>query len=304
MDKNIAQEVNFVKNLANKLRTGGYKPGEYQNVILPFLLLRRFECIYSETKKDVLELLKKNPNASNEQLLHKSNCYFYNKSELDLEACVRSKDVKKDLKKYIESFSENIRTIYMGETDDDEKYFNIIGHIDRLGKNDILVPIIKAFSKYDLSTKRINQVQMGHIFEALLKEYSENEKAGQHFTPREIIKLKVKLLLDKYNKNETPIVYAGDFACGTGGILSCIHDELSTEYGLSDDRIKLFGQEIVPSTYAICLGDMIIKGQDPSNIRMISTLQKDITVPPYAKLQKDNKRDMDFVCENPPFGEP
>ena len=284
---NIGQEVKMVLDIANKLR-GTYKAEDYQDVIIPMVIIRRFECALADTKDEVVKAFKNNPDIPVKKLQRKSGFDFYNTSEFDLKKLEESPDtIAKDFKFYLDSFSDNVRTILK-----DLEFYDQIKKLDNANK---LLLIIKDFARLDLSPKTVDPLRMGYIFEDVLRRYSENVNAGDHYTPREVIRCLVNVLLaegseDIYEPGK--IIKVGDFACGTGGMISTTYDFIHRHN--SSAKIYMYGQEILDKSYAICVADMLIKGQDSRNIQQKNTLK-------YDAFPDDEFR---FVIMNPPFGTP
>ncbi|MCS8581811.1 type I restriction-modification system subunit M [Latilactobacillus curvatus] len=284
---NISQEVKMVLDIANKLR-GTYKAEDYQDVIIPMIIIRRFECALEETKDKVVERFKKDNETPDKILKRISGFDFYNTSEFDLKKLEESPDtIAKDFDFYLKSFSQNIRTILF-----DLDFFDQIKKLDNANK---LLLIIKDFARLDLSPKTVDPIRMGYIFEDVLRRYSENVNAGDHYTPREVVRCLVNVLLaegseDIYEPGK--IIKVGDFACGTGGMISTTYDFIHRHNNSA--KIYMYGQEILDKSYAVCVANMLIKGQDSRNIQQKNTLK-------YDAFPDDEFR---FVIMNPPFGTP
>ena len=281
----VSSEVNFIWSIANKLR-GPYQSDKYKDVIIPMTILRRFECALAPTKKAVVEQFEKNPNYPELAMKRLSGYQFYNTSRFDLaELCNDSEHLAANLTAYIEGFSANVQGIIRNLEFDRQ--------IDKMDKHNRLYSVVKAFSELDLNPKTIDGMKMGYIFEELIRKFSENAEAGDHYTGRDIIKTMVSILLSEGSEDvlqpgrEITIL---DQACGTGGMLSTSYNFIKRFN--PDANIRLFGHEIVPESYAMCLAEMLIKGQTPDNIRLVDSLMTDCF--------EDKK--MRFVIENPPFG--
>ena len=282
----VSQEVNFIWSIANKLR-GPYQSDKYKDVIIPMTILRRFECALAPTKNKVVEQYKKNPNYPEKAMQRLSGYQFYNTSRFDLaELCNDSEHLAANLTAYIEGFSTNVQGIIRNLEFDRQ--------IEKMDKHNRLYSVVKAFSELDLDPKTIDGMKMGYIFEELIRKFSENADAGDHYTGRDIIKAMVSVLLSEgcddvlQPGREITIL---DQACGTGGMLSTSYNFIKRFN--PDANIRLFGHEIVPESYAMCLAEMLIKGQDISNIRLQDTMKADAF--PDTKMR--------FVIENPPFGQ-
>ncbi len=287
----VSTEVNFIWSIANKLR-GTYQSDKYKDVIIPMVIIRRFECALAPTKQKVVEMYKANPKYPAKAMYRISGFQFYNTSEFDLAELVNDADyLAENFKAYLQSFSPNVQEIIVSA----EKGLDFYKQIDKMDKNNRLLSVVKAFSELDLNPHTIDNVKMGYIFEDLIRRFSENAEAGDHYTGRDIIKLMVNILLaegcdDIFDDGK--VITVLDQACGTGGMLSTSYNFIKRYNPTAD--VRLFGQEINPESYAICLAEMLIKGQNAENICYQDTLKADCF--------KDTK--MRFVIENPPFGTP
>ena len=283
----VSTEVNFIWSIANKLR-GPYQSDKYKDVIIPMVIIRRFECALAPTKAKVVEMFKANPNYPAKAMYRLSGFQFYNTSEYDLAELVNdSEHLAANFKAYIQGFSANIQDI-IRSLDFDKQ-------IDKMDKNNRLLSVVKAFSELDLNPRTIDNVKMGYIFEELIRKFSENAEAGDHYTGRDIIKLMVNILLaegcdDIFDDGK--VITVLDQACGTGGMLSTSYNFIKRYNPTAD--VRLFGQEINPESYAICLAEMLIKGQNAENICYQDTMKAD----------RFEGTKMRFVIENPPFGTP
>lgn len=283
----VSTEVNFIWSIANKLR-GTYQSDKYKDVIIPMVIIRRFECALAPTKAKVVEMYQKNQHYPAKAMYRLSGFQFYNTSEYDLAELINDSDhLAANFKSYIQGFSANIQDI-VRSLDFDKQ-------IDKMDKNNRLLPVVKAFSELDLNPLTIDNVKMGYIFEELIRKFSENAEAGDHYTGRDIIKLMVNILLaegcdDIFDDGK--VITVLDQACGTGGMLSTSYNFIKRYNPTAD--VRLFGQEINPESYAICLAEMMIKGQNAENICYQDTMKAD--------RFEDVK--MRFVIENPPFGTP
>lgn len=282
----VTREVNFIWSIANKLR-GPYNSEEYKDVIIPMTILRRFECALAPTKKEVLTQFQKNPNYPEKAMQRLAGYQFYNTSRYDLaELCNDADNIVANLKAYIEGFSSNVKTIFDNLEFDNE--------INKLNRSHRLYPIVKAFSELDLDPRTIDGMKMGYIFEQLIRKFSENADAGDHYTGRDIIKTMVAILLSEGSEDvllpgrEITIL---DQACGTGGMLSTSYNFIRRFN--PDAKIRLFGHETNNHSFAMCLAEMLIKGQDVDNIRHQDTMKADAF--PNVKMR--------YVIENPPFGQ-
>lgn len=287
----VSTEVNFIWSIANKLR-GTYQSDKYKDVIIPMVIIRRFECALAPTKQKVVEQFKANPNYPVKAMYRISGFQFYNTSEFDLAELVNDADhLAANFKAYLQSFSPNVQEIIVSA----EKGLDFYKQIDKMDKNNRLLSVVKAFSELDLNPRTIDNIKMGYIFEDLIRRFSENAEAGDHYTGRDIIKLMVNILLAEACDDifdDGKVITVLDQACGTGGMLSTSYNFIKRYNPTAD--VRLFGQEINPESYAICLAEMMIKGQNAENICYQDTMKADCF--------KDTK--MRFVIENPPFGTP
>ena len=285
----VSTEVNFIWSIANKLR-GTYQSDKYKDVIIPMTIIRRFECALAPTKDKVVAQFKANPSFPAKAMYRVSGFQFYNTSEYTLEElCNDSDHLAANFKSYIQGFSTNVQEILLSA----EKGLDFSKQIDKMDKNNRLLSVVKAFSELDLNPRTIDNVKMGYIFEELIRKFSENAEAGDHYTGRDIIKLMVNILLaegcdDIFDDGK--VITILDQACGTGGMLSTGYNFIK-RYNPSAD-VRLFGQEINPESYAMCLAEMLIKGQNAENICYQDTMKSDR----FSDIK------MRFVLENPPFG--
>jgi type I restriction enzyme M protein len=280
----------FIWSVADLLR-GDYKQSEYGKVILPFTVLRRLDCVLEKTKAAVLaEDAKRKQTKVNPEpfLLKKSGQLFFNNSPLDMKKLMGDQDhIKENLYAYIHAFSPAVRDIF--------EAFEFHTQIDRLAKAGLLYLVAEKFATIDLHPDSVSNAQMGVVFEELIRKFAEisNETAGEHFTPREVIRLMMNLLFIEDDEALTkPGVVRSlyDPTAGTGGMLS-VGGEHIAELN-PDARLVMYGQELNPESYAICKADMLIKGQDIANIIQGNTLSEDGL--PDKKF--------DYMASNPPFG--
>lgn len=286
-DSNLSS---FIWSIADLLR-GDYKQSEYGKVVLPFTILRRLDCVLEPTKEAVLAeyairtKAKLNPEPF---LLKKSGQYFYNKSKLDMKRLMGDQDhIKENLFAYINDFSPEVRDIF--------ESFDFHTQVERLAKAKLLYMVTEKFANVDLHPAKVSNAQMGTIFEELIRKFAEisNETAGEHFTPREVIRLMVNLL---FIEDDAALTKPGvvrsmyDPTAGTGGMLSVGGEHLASLN--PDARLVMYGQELNPESYAICKADMLIKGQDVANIICGNTLSADGL----------RGKQFDYMLSNPPFG--
>lgn len=280
----------FIWSVADLLR-GDYKQSDYGKVILPFTVLRRLDCVLEPTKDAVLaELALRQKGKVNPEpfLLKKAGQNFFNTSSLDLKKLMGDQDhIGENLRAYIQAFSADVRDIF--------ERFEFHTQIDRLAKANLLYLVTEKFANIDLHPDKVSNAQMGAVFEELIRRFAElsNETAGEHFTPREVIRLMVNLLFIEDDEALTkPGVVRSiyDPTAGTGGMLSVAGEHLAELNAQA--RLMMFGQELNPESYAICKADMLIKGQDISNIVFGNTLSND-GLP---------GKTFDYMLSNPPFG--
>jgi type I restriction enzyme M protein len=280
----------FLWSVADLLR-GDYKQSDYGKVILPFTVLRRLDCVLEPSKAAVLaEKTKREAAGLNPEpfLLKVSGQLFYNDSPLDLKKLMGDQDhIGENLRAYLRGFSPAVRDIFDS--------FDFHTQIDRLDKAGLLYQVTEKFATIDLHPDAVSNAQMGAVFEELIRKFAElsNETAGEHFTPREVIRLMVNLLFIEDDEALTrPGVVRSiyDPTAGTGGMLSVAGEHLAEIN--PDARLVMFGQELNPESYAICKADMLIKGQDIANIIFGNTLSAD---------GLPGKR-FDYMLSNPPFG--
>nr|CCP41564.1 type I restriction enzyme M protein [Xanthomonas translucens pv. translucens DSM 18974] len=281
----------FIWSVADLLR-GDYKPHEYGKVILPFTVLRRLDCVLAPTKAAVLkELDAKTKAGLNPEpfLLRKAGQSFYNTSPLDLAKLLGDQDnIRQNLYTYMKAFSPATRDIF--------ERFDFFTQVDRLAKANLLYLVTEKFANIDLHPDAVDNATMGSVFEELIRKFAEisNETAGEHFTPREVIRLMVGLLFIEDDDVLTPgnavvrTIY--DPTAGTGGMLS-IAGEYLAEHN-PQARLTMYGQELNDESYAICKADMLIKGQPVENIVAGNTLSDD----------GHAGRKFDYMLSNPPFG--
>lgn len=282
----VSTEVNFIWSIANKLR-GPYQSDKYKDVIVPMTILRRFECALAPTKEKVVAQFEKNPAYPEKAMQKLSGYQFYNTSKYDLtELCNDPDHLAENLKAYIDGFSANVRRIF-----NDLDFEAEIAKMERAHR---LYIIVKAFSELDLDPRTIDGMKMGYIFEEIIRKFSENADAGDHYTGRDIIKTMVAILLSEGSEDVLQPgreITIADQACGTGGMLSTSYNFIKRFN--PEANIRLFGHEVVPQSYAMCLAEMLIKGQDVENIRLQDTMKADAF--PDVKMR--------YVIENPPFGQ-
>ncbi|WP_342471989.1 class I SAM-dependent DNA methyltransferase [Metasolibacillus sp. FSL H7-0170] len=287
---NFQDKVSFIWSIAEILR-GPYKPEDYGKIVLPLAVLRRFDCVLESTKEEVLakaEQFASMSEEAREPILNRvSKQNFHNTSKYDFNKLLSDSDnIADNLRDYINGFSKVARDIM--------EHFEFDRQIDKLDQNNLLYLTIKRFSEIDLHPETVSNIEMGYIFEELIRRFNENAEAGDHYTPREVIRLMTHLLflhddasiLTKPGLTQT--LY--DAAAGTGGMGSVAQEYLSKVNPTA--HLEFFGQEINPESYAICKADLLIKGEDARNIRLGNTLSND-------QFPRDK---FDYLISNPPYG--
>ncbi|KJS32926.1 MAG: restriction endonuclease subunit M [Desulfatitalea sp. BRH_c12] len=297
-----SQLAHFIWGICNLLR-GPYKRNEYRKVILPLTVLRRFDALLAPTKQAVLakhQEIKTKPDTVVRRLLEEiSSQRFFNLSKMQFvkegqhSLLDDPNNLAPNLISYINAFSPNVRAIM--------ERFAFDQQIARMADKNILFEVIKAFCDPKLEViGRIDNTQMGYVFEELIRIGAEqaNEEAGEHFTPREVIKLMVNLLLapekDLARSHVVKTIY--DPACGTGGMLSVSENYIRQLN--RDAHPKLFGQDLNDEAWAVCKSDMLIKGEDADNIVLDDTFTRD----GFERDGEGHKWTFDYMLANPPFG--
>jgi len=288
---NFREKANFIWSIADLLR-GPYKPADYGNVILPLTVLRRLDTILAPTKEKVLQAFKqhkaKKPEVLEPILNSVAKAKFHNRSRYDFDELAKDhNNIAANFHNYLNGYSNSVKEII--------KHFNLDNEIRKLDESDILYLVVKKFAEAGDKFEGVSSMEMGYIFEELIRKFAEasNETAGDHFTPREVIRLMVNLLFHNDHtilrkKGIVKTVY--DPACGTGGMLSTAEEyvhELNR-----DAKLEVFGQEWNDQSFAICKSDMLIKGQNPNNIAFGDS---------FAKDGFPDER-FDYMLANPPFG--
>ena len=291
VEARINNHAGLIWAIADLLR-GDYKPAEYQKVVLPMVLLRRLDCVLEPTKPDVLKKLASLKSMSVENvdgvLKQVSGTQAYNTSPLTLKGVLADPtQVAGNLRAWIARFDPDTRDVI-------EK-FDFDAQIGRLDRAKLLYQVLSRVTEVDLHPDKVSTVEMGYLYEELVRKFNElsNETAGEHFTPREVIRLMVDLLFIEDDKAlQTPGIVRTllDPACGTGGMLS-VAQEYLRELN-PGARLEAYGQELNAETYAICRSDMMLKDQKASNIRLGNSFSEDAF--------KDQR--FDYLLANPPFG--
>mgnify|MGYP001596640340 CR=1 FL=1 len=291
MNHNFQEKVNFIWSIADLLR-GDYKQAEFQDVILPLTVLKRLDDVLEPTKEKVLKKnqeLKEKGIENKDLILTRASGYpFYNISKFTFQSLLQdANNIAKNLRAYINGFSQNMYNIL--------ENFEFDSEIKKLDEANLLYLIIQRFNKMDLHPDVVSNHEMGTVFEELIRRFSEqsNETAGEHFTPREVIRLMVRLLIagngSLKQKNIIRAIY--DPAGGTGGMLTTAKDEI-IEHVNPTAQVFLFGQELNPKTFAIAKSDILIKGEEADNIKKGNSFSED---------QLTGKT-FDLMLSNPPFG--
>jgi len=289
MKNNFQEKVSFIWSVADLLR-GDYKASEYHDVILPLTVLRRLDAVLEPTKEKVLKRyqeVKKRLDKYDSLLKSVSGYPFYNTSKFTFKTLMQDPDnIAINLKNYINGFSREMYDII--------ENFEFDKEIDKLNKADLLYLLIEKFNSIDLHPDSVANHEMGTIFEELIRKFSEqsNETAGEHFTPREVIQLMVKLIVAGNGGLKTPNIIKAiyDPACGTGGMLTIAKNEIGQINPSA--KVFLYGQELNPKTYAISKSDMLIKGENANNIKKGNSFSED---------QLEDEK-FDFMLSNPPYG--
>ena len=293
---NYQELANLVWNVADDVLRGLFKPHEYGDITLPFLVLRRLDCILDEDerKEKAIDTYNQFNGKVSEELLppiilRETDTSFYNTSRYDLSRLKEDpNNIHLNFENYIGGFSKDVRDII--------ENFNLDGFIERLHKNNRLFIFCDKFTEVDLHPDKVDNHTMGQVFEELLRRFSEmsNETSGEHYTPRDVVRLLVSLLFAEHGEDlrgQGIIRSIFDPCCGTGGMLT-IGKEYFREQINPDADIRLLGQELNAQTYAICKSDMLITGENPDNVRLGSSLSND-------RFQGQR---FDYMITNPPFG--
>lgn len=286
---NFQDKVNFIWTIAEILR-GPYKKEDYGKVVLPMAVLRRFDCVLSETKDEVLtqyDKYKNLPQESRDEILNRvAKQNFSNVSKYDFAKLLADSDnIADNLRDYINGFSKVARDII--------EYFEFDKQIEKMERNNLLYLVVKRFGEIDLHPTKVSNVDMGYIFEELIRRFSEHGEAGDHYTPREVIRLMVNLLL---NEDTEDLIKPGitqtlyDCCAGTGGMGSVAQEYLKELNKTAS--FEFFGQEFNEESYAICKADILIKGEQAKNIAFGNTLSNDA----FSNMK------FDYMITNPPYG--
>ena len=288
------QEISsFIWRVCDDELRGLFKPHEYGDIILPFVVLRRLDCLIEPHKDEVVkqynELLQSGIDDPTPIIRKKTGLNFFNYSPYDLTRLKSDPNgLKINFPNYLNGYSDNVHQIL--------ENFQLDKPVEKLIKNKKLYSLIDKFTEVDLHPDKIDNHTMGSIFEELLRKFSEmsNETSGEHYTPRDIVKLLVSLVFsgDEDNlKGEGIIRSIFDPCCGTGGMIT-IGKEWVNENISDDVMFQLYGQELNPQTFSICKSDFLITGEDPERIKLGSSLSND----------QHEGRTFDYMITNPPFG--
>jgi len=286
---NFQDKVNFLWTIAEILR-GPYKPEDYGKVILPMAVLRRFDHVLEDTKEEVLESyqqFKHLPEEARDEILNrKSKQRFNNTSNYNFQKLLNDSDnIAENFRDYINGFSKTAREII--------EYFDFDKQIEKMDRNDLLYLTVKRFAEVDLHPDTVSNLEMGYIFEELIRRYSEHAEAGDHYTPREVVRLMVRLM---FNEDDEILTKPGitqtlyDGCAGTGGMGSIAQEYLHEMNGSAE--LEFFAQEFNEESFAMCKADTLIKGENAQNIRFGNTLTRDA-----FSTQK-----FDYLISNPPYG--
>ena len=300
MNENPKNQASLIWNVADILR-GGWKQHEYQDVILPLVVLKRLDNVLAKTKQNVLRTYNQMHGTMRDDslslFLEKEAGYkFYNTSPYDFEKLLDdSEGIYANFINYLDGFSSNVRDIVTK--------FEFQKQLNKLKSGKMLHLVLKELDKVDLRPEVVNNHDMGYIFEELIRKFNEqsNETAGEHYTPREVIRLMVRLLLEPDAdriKGESKIIEMYDPACGTGGMLTIGKEYIQNKIN-PDAEVYLYGQELNPQTFAIAKSDILIKGEDANRIKGGSGEHAE-----DSTLSNDQFFDktFDYVIANPPYG--
>ncbi len=294
-DININEQANLVWSIADRGLRNNFKKGQYAHYIVPLVILKRFDCVLQATKAQVLEKYHSISGVKideiKEKMLRETSGYnFYNTSRYDLQKLMDDpSNLQDNMIDYVRGFSSNVKEIM-----ENPKGLDIITKIHNMNDKKILYIVMEALNdpKIDLHPDRMSNRDMGYLFEEIIRRFSEesNDGAGEHYTPREVIQLMTEIMFCNRDLTKAKDLTIYDPACGTGGMLS-VAEETIKSYN-TDSRVICYGQEVNDETHAICIADMLIKGQNEGNIRCSNTLKDDQFV----------GMSFDYILSNPPFG--
>nr|WP_207713191.1 class I SAM-dependent DNA methyltransferase [Clostridioides difficile] len=283
-------------NIAESLR-GTYKEEDYRKVMLPLIVIRRFDCLLDDYDREIIKSVYEEydflPEEERDELVivdlkenHDINLQFYNVSDFTWKKLLDdSENIKSNFEEYLNGFSNNVKEI-IGK-------FKFKDEINQLDKKDKLYAVLSKMYEVDLHINSVSNNKMGYIYEEMLRRFTENSAAGEQYTPREVIRLCMEILFmgkENFLTEEGKVISIADFCCGTGGMLSIAEDYV--EKINPSAIVNVYGQELLDESFAICQADMLMKGQNPDNIRLGNTLTQD----------RFNGEKIRFLISNPPFG--
>lgn len=293
---NNFNHVAFLWNIAESLR-GTYKEEDYRKVMLPLIVIRRFDCLLDDYNREIIKSVYKEydflPEEEKDELVivdlkenHNIDLQFYNVSDFTWKNLLDdSENIKSNFEEYLNGFSNNVKEI-IGK-------FKFKDEIAQLDKKDKLYAVLSKMYEVDLHINSVSNNKMGYIYEEMLRRFTENSAAGEQYTPREVIRLCMEMLFmgkENFLTEEGKVISIADFCCGTGGMLSIAEDYV--EKINPSAIVNLYGQELLDESFAICQADMLMKGQNADNIRLGNTLTQD-------RFSGEKIR---FLISNPPFG--
>ena len=295
MDSNF-NHVSFLWNIAESLR-GTYKEEDYRKVMLPMIVVRRFDCLLDDYDKEVIKEVYNSydylPEEDKDEIVladlkenHNMDIQFYNVSDFTWKKLLDdSENIKSNFEAYLNGFSNNVKEII--------NRFKFRSEIEVLNRKNKLYAVLQKMYEVDLHINSISNNKMGYIYEEMLRRFTENSAAGEQYTPREVIRLCMEMLFlgkEEFLHEEGKVISIADFCCGTGGMLSI--GEAYIEAINDKAIVDVYGQELLDESFAICQADMLMKGQNPDNIRLGNTLTED----------RFSGQHMRFLISNPPFG--
>ncbi|MBW9173383.1 type I restriction-modification system subunit M [Clostridium estertheticum] len=288
--------VSFLWNIAESLR-GTYKEEDYRKVMLPMIVVRRFDCLLDDYNKEIIKEVHSNYNFMSEEEIdeiviadlkenHGMDLQFYNVSDFTWQKLLDdSENIKANFEEYLNGFSNNVKEI-IGK-------FKFKDEITQLDKKNKLYAVLQKMGEADLHINSVSNNNMGYIYEEMLRRFTENSASGEQYTPREVIKLCMEMMFlgkEDFLSEQGKVISIADFCCGTGGMLSIGESYIKK---LNEKAIvNVYGQELLDESFAICQADMLMKGQNPDNIRLGNTLTEDRFIGEFMR----------FLISNPPFG--
>ena len=290
---NFQDRANFIWQVADDILFGPFQHHEFREVVLPFVVLRRLDCVFESSKEAVIKTYRKFkdvlPDPTDVVLQSANGLNFYNTSDFDLQRLSQdASNIERNFNNYKNGYSRNVREIL--------ENFQIDKVVEKLVKNNVLFMLVDKFTEIDLHPDTVSNHEMGYIYEELLRKFNEfiGETAGHHFTPREVITLMVNLLFAEHQEDLTgkgKIRTIFDPACGSGGMLTIAKEYIQKNINL-DIEIIMYGQELNEQTYAIAKSDVLIMGEEADTIRQGSSFSED----------KFQDKKFNFMLSNPPFG--